>query len=49
VPTTCADVSRLQAVIGHAHRFTPLAEGLQRFVHWYRGYHGQAAPLERAA
>jgi UDP-glucuronate 4-epimerase len=49
VPATCADVTRLHAVVGGAHRFTPLADGLRRFVHWYRRYHGVAIPFSRAA
>jgi UDP-glucuronate 4-epimerase len=49
VAATCADVTRLNAVVGTAHRFTPLADGLRRFVHWYRRYHGMAIPFSRAA
>ena len=49
VPTTCADTTRLHDVIGPAHRFTPLAEGLTRFVGWYRGYYGIAAQAARNA
>ncbi len=40
VPATYADVSRLQALTGSAHPALPLAEGVQRFVDWYRDYHG---------
>jgi len=39
VEATYADTSRLQAATGFAPH-TPLAEGLQRFVAWYRGWHG---------
>ncbi len=49
VPTTCADVTRLNLLMGHAHRFTPLAEGLSRFVKWYRQHHGAAIAFSRAA
>jgi UDP-glucuronate 4-epimerase len=38
LPTTFADVGRLQALTG----YTPsvgLDEGLRRFVDWYRDYH----------
>jgi UDP-glucuronate 4-epimerase len=37
VPETCADVADLQAAVGFAPN-TPLAEGVHRFVDWYRGY-----------
>ena len=40
VPATYADVSRLQALTGNARPALPLAEGVQRFVDWYRDYHG---------
>lgn len=36
---TCADISTLQRDVGFSPS-TPLAEGLGRFVTWYRGYHG---------
>ena len=36
---TCADISALQRDVGFSPS-TPLAEGLRRFVEWYRGYHG---------
>ncbi len=36
---TCADISALQRDVGFAPS-TPLAEGLSKFVAWYRGYHG---------
>jgi UDP-glucuronate 4-epimerase len=49
VTDTCADVSRLNRLIGRPHRFTPLDEGLGRFVDWYRRHHGQAIALGRAA
>lgn len=39
VTRTCADVSQLQAVAGYTPQI-PLAEGLPRFVDWYRGFHG---------
>jgi UDP-glucuronate 4-epimerase len=38
VPATFAATDRLAAVTGFAPR-TPLAEGLARFVEWYRDYH----------
>ena len=38
VPATYADVAALQEVVGFAPD-TPLEEGLQRFVEWYRGYY----------
>jgi len=38
VPATYASIDRLQALTGFAPR-TPLAEGLARFVAWYRDYH----------
>ena len=38
VPATYAAIDRLAAVTGFAPR-TPLAEGLARFVSWYRDYH----------
>jgi len=34
---TCADVADLQAAVGFAPD-TPIAEGVRRFVEWYRGY-----------
>ena len=39
---TCADISALQRDVGFSPS-TPLAEGLGRFVAWYRGYHGVTA------
>ena len=38
VPATYASIDRLQALTGFTPR-TPLAEGLARFVAWYRDYH----------
>ncbi len=38
VPATFAATERLKAVTGFAPA-TPLAEGVQRFVDWYRGYY----------
>lgn len=37
VPETCADIAELEAATGFAPR-TPLAEGIARFVSWYRDY-----------
>ena len=42
VPATFAATDRLAAVTGFAPR-TPLAEGLERFVAWYREYYGVPA------
>jgi UDP-glucuronate 4-epimerase len=39
VPATYAAIDRLAALTGFAPR-TPLADGLARFVAWYRDYHG---------
>jgi UDP-glucuronate 4-epimerase len=39
---TCADISALQRDVGFSPS-TPLVEGLNRFVAWYRGYHGEQA------
>ena len=39
VPATYASIDRLQALTGFAPR-TPLADGLARFVGWYREYFG---------
>lgn len=39
VPATFASIERLHALTGFAPR-TPLADGLARFVAWYRDYHG---------
>ena len=38
VPVTYASIDRLRALTGFAPR-TPLAEGLSRFVRWYRDYY----------
>lgn len=38
VPATFADTTRLQEATGYAPA-TPLAEGLARFVAWYRNFH----------
>ena len=40
VPATYASIDRLHAATGFAPR-TPLADGLGRFVAWYRGYYGE--------
>ena len=37
MPETCADVSDLEAAVGFRPA-TPLADGVRRFVEWYRGY-----------
>jgi UDP-glucuronate 4-epimerase len=37
VPETCADVADLEAAAGFRPN-TPIAEGVRRFVAWYRGY-----------
>ena len=42
VPATYASIDRLAAATGFAPH-TPLAEGLARFVAWYRSYHGLPA------
>jgi UDP-glucuronate 4-epimerase len=39
VPATFAAIDRLHAATGFAPR-TPLAEGLARFIAWYRDFHG---------
>src|SRR6185437_117478 len=39
LPVTFADVRRLKALTGYAPQVR-LADGLARFVDWYRGYHG---------
>ena len=38
VPATYADTSRLAALTGFAPS-TPLAEGIARFVAWYKAYY----------
>jgi UDP-glucuronate 4-epimerase len=42
VPATYASIDRLAAVTGFAPH-TPLAEGLARFVAWYRDYYAATA------
>jgi UDP-glucuronate 4-epimerase len=37
VPETCADVTDLEAAVGFRPA-TPIAEGVRRFVEWYRAY-----------
>jgi UDP-glucuronate 4-epimerase len=49
VTDTCADVTRLNVLMGRPQRFTPLDVGLSRFVTWYRQHHGHAIAFERAA
>jgi UDP-glucuronate 4-epimerase len=44
VPATYASIDRLAAVTGFAPS-TPLAEGLARFVAWYRDYYRSAAQV----
>jgi len=43
VTTTYADVSALNAVCGYTPKVM-LAEGLARFVAWYRGFYGSGGP-----
>jgi UDP-glucuronate 4-epimerase len=38
VRATCADVDALQKAVGFAPN-TPVAEGVKRFIEWYRAYH----------
>jgi nucleoside-diphosphate-sugar epimerase len=38
VRATCADVDALQKAVGFAPN-TPVADGIARFIDWYRGYH----------
>lgn len=40
VPCTYADISDLEAVAGFSPS-TPLKDGIEKFVAWYRGYYGQ--------
>ena len=47
VPATFASIERLAAATGFAPT-TPLAEGLSRFVAWYREYYGGAEPASSA-
>jgi len=42
VPETCAAIDRLAALTGFAPH-TPLADGLARFVRWYRDYYAPSA------
>jgi UDP-glucuronate 4-epimerase len=35
VPVTCADITRARAEIGYDPK-VPVAEGVERFVRWYR-------------
>lgn len=42
VPATEADVRALFEAVGYAPQ-VPVEEGVARFVHWYRDYHGMAA------
>ena len=44
VAETCADVADLEAAVGFRPS-TPIAEGVRRFVDWYRGYVAGAAAL----
>ena len=37
VPETCADVADLEAAVGFSPK-TPIAEGVRRFVDWFRAY-----------
>jgi UDP-glucuronate 4-epimerase len=43
VDETCADVEPLQEAIGFAPE-TPIADGISRFVDWFRTYHGRPSP-----
>jgi UDP-glucuronate 4-epimerase len=43
VEATYADVNALQAITGSNRAAMPIEEGVQRFVVWYRRYHGLAA------
>jgi len=40
VPATFADTAALREAVGFAPA-TPVAVGVERFVHWYRGYYGE--------
>lgn len=46
VPATFADITRAAQAVGFAPR-TPLAEGIERFVAWYRDYHAAAPGAPR--
>lgn len=37
VPETCADVAGLEAAVGFSPK-TPIADGVHRFIDWYRSY-----------
>ena len=37
-PETCADVEDLRRDVGFAPN-TPIADGVRRFVDWFRAYH----------
>jgi UDP-glucuronate 4-epimerase len=39
VRETFADVTALQTAVGFAPD-TPIADGIRRFVDWFRAYHG---------
>lgn len=39
VQRTCADIAAIQRDLGYAPN-TPIEEGIPRFVHWFRDYHG---------
>jgi UDP-glucuronate 4-epimerase len=39
VPITHADVTRLRALTGPRGRSTAVAEGVRRFVQWYREFY----------
>jgi UDP-glucuronate 4-epimerase len=41
VPATYADISRAQKKLGYAPHM-PIAEGIPKFVQWYKAYHGVA-------
>jgi UDP-glucuronate 4-epimerase len=47
VPATFASIARLAAATGFAPK-TPLAEGLSRFVAWYREYYGDTGTASTA-
>jgi UDP-glucuronate 4-epimerase len=49
VHITHADTSRLRALTGLAGRTIPIEQGVQRFVHWYREFHGEIATAQRSA
>ena len=39
VPATSADTTLLNEAVGFAPK-TPVSEGIEKFVAWYRGYYG---------